>query len=211
MRIPAAFAEHDLYWLDRLVAHDRLPALLTTASDGLPCCSLLPVLYQRHGRDVLIEGHWARNNPQAAHAGRARLLLRGPHGYVSASWYPDKHSASRVPTWNHASAELTGQLETFDDAPALADLVQRLSREHEASVGSDWTLERDDPRQMHMLGAITGFRFRPDDIRVQLKFSQNHPRPNQSAVIQALSSSADTGSRELADWMRQRIDPAHAP
>jgi transcriptional regulator len=210
MLIPAAFAEQDLGWLDRLVARDSLVTLLTTGSDGLPCCSLLPVLYRRQGQQVLIEGHWARSNPQAAHAGRARLLLRGPHGYVSPGWYTDKHSASRVPTWNHASAELTGSLETHDDPAALADLLERLSAQHETAIGSDWTLDRDDPRQMRMLGAITGFRFRPDDIRIQLKFSQNHPQANQLAVIQALSDCADASARELAAWMRQRIDPAHA-
>ncbi|WP_251274429.1 FMN-binding negative transcriptional regulator, partial [Enterobacter hormaechei] len=77
----------------------------------------------RDGDQIELRGHWARANPQSRHSGAAKVLVDGPHGYVSASWYPDKEPAARVPTWNYAAAELRGQLQTFDDADALAELV----------------------------------------------------------------------------------------
>ncbi|MCW4455459.1 FMN-binding negative transcriptional regulator [Flavobacterium sp. MXW15] len=204
MFTPAAFAETELEWLDRLFVHDPFATLLTTGADGLPCPSLLPVLYRRDADGILIEGHWARPNPQAGHAGPARLLVHGPHAYVSPSWYPDKESASRVPTWNYAAAQLEGRLEPFTDNASLAGLMQRMSARFEAGAGSDWTFDPTHPPHAALLRGIVGFRFRPDAVQIKLKLSQNHPDANQHAVIAALAGAAGDDARQLAQWMRRR-------
>lgn len=206
MFIPSAFAETDLIWLDRLLARDAFVTLLTTGADGLPQAARLPVLYRRDGEDILIEGHWARPNPQAGHAGPALLLVHGPHAYVSPGWYPDKEAQARVPTWNYAAAELRGVLEPVDDPDALIAMLDGLSARHEAGVGGDWDLQPIDPRQRRMLAGIVGFRFRPDQVRIKLKLSQNHPEANQCSVIDALSALPAPASQELAQWMRWRRD-----
>lgn len=108
MFTPRAFAETDLLWLDRLLARDPFVTVLTPGSDGLPELTRMPVLYRRDGDQIELRGHWARANPQSRHSGAAKVLVDGPHGYVSASWYPDKEPAARVPTWNYAAAELRG-------------------------------------------------------------------------------------------------------
>ena len=91
------FAEADLAHLDHLFARDAFATLVTVVG-GLPFASHLPMLYRRDGSDVLLEGHWARPNPQARHAGPALMIVHGPHAYVSPGWYPDKDAAARVPT-----------------------------------------------------------------------------------------------------------------
>ena len=98
MFTPRAFAETDLLWLDRLLARDPFVSVLTPGSDGLPELTRMPVLYRREGERIELRGHWARANPQSRHSGAAKVLVDGPHGYVSASWYPDKEPAARVPT-----------------------------------------------------------------------------------------------------------------
>lgn len=60
-----AFAQTDLALLDWLFARDAFVALISQGEDGHPAISHLPVLYQRDGQHVVIEGHWARPNPQA--------------------------------------------------------------------------------------------------------------------------------------------------
>uniref|UniRef100_UPI0013CF00BF FMN-binding negative transcriptional regulator n=2 Tax=Gammaproteobacteria TaxID=1236 RepID=UPI0013CF00BF len=138
--------------------------------------TLLPVVYRRDGDDILIEGHWARPNPQAGHAGPALVLVHGPHGYVSPGWYPDKDAMARVPTWNYAAAELRGTLEPVTDPDALIDMLDRLSARYEAQVGGDWDLLPIEPRQRRMLAGIIGFRFRARQVQIKLKLSQNHPQ-----------------------------------
>ena len=202
---PRAFVGTDPAQLDALFAADPFVTLLTNDGAGEPFASHLPVLYHRDGDRIRIEGHWAKPNPQAKHAGDALLIVHGPHAYVSPGWYPDKHEAGRVPTWNYAVAHLHGRLETFDDEASLADLVARLSAHFEASVGSDWEFDATDPRQNAMLRGIVGFRFVPDRVDIKLKLSQNHPLANRHAVIDALSSQAVDDARAVAALMRATL------
>ncbi|WP_419403115.1 FMN-binding negative transcriptional regulator [Stenotrophomonas rhizophila] len=209
MFIPADFVETDLAWLDRLLERDAFVTVVTTGSDGLPQVTLLPVVYRRDGDDILIEGHWARPNPQAGHAGPALVLVHGPHGYVSPGWYPDKEAQARVPTWNYAAAELRGTLEPVTDPDALIDMLDRLSARYEAQVGGDWDLLPIEPRQRRMLAGIIGFRFRAQQVQIKLKLSQNHPQANQRGVIDALSALDSPPSHELAQWMRWKLEVPH--
>jgi len=209
MFIPADFVETDLAWLDRLLERDAFVTVVTTGSDGLPQVTLLPVVYRRDGDDILIEGHWARPNPQAGHAGPALVLVHGPHGYVSPGWYPDKDAMARVPTWNYAAAELRGTLEPVTDPDALIDMLDRLSARYEAQVGGDWELLPIEPRQRRMLAGIIGFRFRAQQVQIKLKLSQNHPQANQHGVIDALSALDSPPSHELAQWMRWKLEVPH--
>lgn len=204
MYLPRAFAETDLAQLDALVAADPFVTLISTDADGATHASHLPVLYRRDGDALLIEGHWAKPNPQARHDGEVLMILHGPHAYVSPGWYPDKEEAARVPTWNYAIAHLRGVLERYDDEASLADLVSRLSERFEAQVGSDWQFEpqRDDHRSQ--LRGIIGFRFVPQRIEMKFKLSQNHPETNRRAVVDALHRQEDTGSKAVAELMQTR-------
>lgn len=206
MYLPRAFAETDLARLDALIAADPFVTLITTDADGGTHASHLPVLYRRDGDAVLIEGHWAKPNPQARHDGEVLMILHGPHAYVSPGWYPDKEEAARVPTWNYAVVHLRGTLERYDDEQNLADLVSRLSDLFEAQAGSDWTFDpqRDDHRSQ--LRGIVGFRFVPQRIEMKFKLSQNHPEANRRAVIDALSRQENTDSKAVSALMQAR-DP----
>lgn len=204
MYTPRAFAETDLSLLDALVAADPFATLVTVDADGAPFASHVPVLYRRDGERVLVEGHWAKPNPQARHGGHALLVVHGPHAYVSPGWYPDKEAAARVPTWNYATAHLTGALQAYDDEDALADLVSRLSDRFESRAGQSWRFEpgRDDHRRQ--LRGIVGFRFEPARIELKFKLNQNHPAANRDAVAARLAALDDPGAGAIAAMMRGR-------
>lgn len=202
MYTPRAFAGSDLTALDQLVARDPFVTLVTPGGGLLPQVSHLPVLYARNGDRVVLEGHWARPNPQATHEGEALAIVHGPHTYVSPGWYPDKHAAARVPTWNYAVAHLHGRLQPIREEAALAELMVRLSDAFEAGVGSDWEFETDRPEHMRQLRGIVGFRFETASIEVTLKLSQNHPEANVDAVIEALGRQPSQDARDIAEWMQ---------
>jgi len=203
MYVPAHFGSDDAAHLDALLAADPFVTLITLDTEGQPCINHLPVLHRHTPEGVLIEGHWARANPQWRHVGPATVVVHGPHAYVSPGAYPDKESAARVPTWNYVVAHLHGALDTCDDEDALADLVDRLSRRFEATVGRDWRFEpaREDHRRQ--LRGIVGFRFRPERIAIKLKLSQNHPPANRDAVAADLGLRTDAGAQAVAAWMRR--------
>lgn len=207
MYLPRAFAETDLAALDALIARDNFISL-TTVRDGEPTVSHLPVLYRRDGDRIQLRGHWARPNPQASHAGAALAVVHGPHAYVSPGWYTDKEEAARVPTWNYAVAHLHGRLDLFEDEAELARLVDDLSRQHEARVGSDWRfeVEREDLRRQ--LRGIVGFRFEVERATLKFKFSQNHPLANRIAVADRLDAQGSEDARAVAALMRAGLPEA---
>ena len=205
MYTPPAFAEHDLAGLDWLLARDPFATLVTTGGDGLPVATHLPVLYARQGGQVLLEGHWARANAQAGHAGPALLVVHGPHHYISPGWYPDKAQAARVPTWNYAVAHLHGTLERFEDEAGLGDLVSRMSDRFEAGVGQSWRFEpaREDHRSQ--LRGIVGFRFQASRIELKFKLNQNHPAANVESVVAGLRDLPGEAAAEVAALMADRL------
>ncbi len=204
MYTPRAFAETDLAALDGLLARNPFVTLITTVGDA-PMVSHLPVLYSRTAAAVLIEGHWARANPQARHAGPAMVIVHGPQAYISPGWYADKEAASRVPTWNYAVAHLRGTLQPSKDESFLAGIVERLSTRHESELGSDWCYEHERPGHRSQLRGITGFRFVPADIELSFKLSQNHPVANVLGAIAGLQGLADPQAHEVAALMRDRL------
>ena len=206
MYTPRAFAETDLTGLDRLIERDAFVTLVTVA-DGLPFVSHLPVLYARDGDRIVIEGHWARPNPQARHAGPALVIVHGPHAYLSPGWYADKEEAARVPTWNYAVAHLHGMLESTEDTDQLASIVDRLSQANEARVGNDWRFEHDRDDHVRQLRGIIGFRFTVDRVELKFKLSQNHPVANVEGAAAALHRLGGEDNVAVADLMRERLVP----
>ena len=206
MYTPRAFAETDLTGLDRLIERDAFVTLVTVA-DGLPFVSHLPVLYARDGDGIVIEGHWARPNPQARHAGHALVIVHGPHAYLSPGWYADKEEAARVPTWNYAVAHLHGMLESTEDTDRLASIVDRLSQANEARVGNDWRFEHDRDDHVRQLRGIIGFRFTVDRVELKFKLSQNHPVANVEGAAAALHRLGGEDNVAVADLMRERLVP----
>ena len=204
MYTPRAFVETDLAELDRLIARDAFVTLVTVA-DGVPVVSHLPVLYARDGDRIVIEGHWAKPNPQARHAGPALLIVHGPHAYLSPSWYADKEEAARVPTWNYAVAHLRGVLETTEDTDTLASIVDRLSQVNEAQVGNDWRFEHDRDDHVRQLRGIIGFRFEVDRVELKFKLGQNHPAANVEGAAAALRHLGGEDNMAVSDLMRERL------
>jgi len=204
MYTPRAFVETDLVALDRLIERDAFVTLVTVA-DGVPCVSHLPVLYAREGDRIVIEGHWAKPNPQARHAGPALLIVHGPHAYLSPGWYVDKEEAARVPTWNYAVAHLHGVLELTDDTAELASIVDRLSQLNEARVGNDWRFEHDRDDHVRQLRGIVGFRFTVERVELKFKLSQNHPAANVEGAATALRQLGGEDNQAVSELMRERL------
>lgn len=206
MYAPRAFAQTDLALLDWLIARDPFVTLISHGEDGQPAISHLPVLYRRDAQSVVIEGHWARPNPQARSPGDAVLVVQGPHAYVSPSWYPDKEAAARVPTWNYAVAHLHGRCEQVSDEAALGELIGRMSTHFEQRVGSDWLFEMERDSHRRQLRGLVGFRFVPSRIELTFKLSQNHPAANQRSVSQFLAQQPDQASNAIAALMQAAMD-----
>lgn len=200
MFLPRKFAIDDLAALDALVARDAFVTLISQVDDA-PFATHLPVLYDRRDEQVRFTGHWARANAQwrDIEGQSALLIVHGPHAYVSPTWYADP-SAS-VPTWNYATAHITGRIRLIQDRDALSDLVARLASTYESAIGSDWRFPDGAPGTTHELAGIVGFELAAERIQIKHKLNQHHGDASVAGAITGLRNTGRPLDGEVAELM----------
>ncbi len=177
---------------DPAVAHEIIDGhpfatLISVGPDGDPLASHIPILRQEEA----LLFHVARANPHATLAGgRALAIFHGPDAYVSPTWYGKP--AENVPTWNYVAVHVLGVVEALSDeesAAALDLLVERFEASWSVNVGV----------RARLVGAIAGFRLKPDRIEAKLKLSQNRDELDVVRVAEVLRRNEPV----LATWMRR--------
>jgi transcriptional regulator len=191
MYVPAHFAPDDDAVRD-LLAHHGAADLVTATSDGV-LATLLPFVYDRERHHLL--GHVARNNEQWRQQalGEALVIVRGPDSYITPSWYAAKAEHGRVvPTWNYMTAHVYGTLTVHDDPDWVADVVRRLTDQHEAGRRHPWSVDdAPDAFVAGQLRAIVGVEVAITRIEAKFKLSQNRPAADVDGVIDGLRQSGD--------------------
>jgi transcriptional regulator len=204
MYLPKHFEVDDLAWLDRLADHDAF-ATLVSVHEGAPFASHLPVLYRREADHVRLLGHWAKPNPQwrTIVGQQALCILHGPHAYVSPSFYPVP--ASRVPTWNYATAHLYGSVRTFEAADEVMAVANALADQYERGREAPWSMASADPALERMAAGVVGFEMTVARIELKYKLNQNHAVDNQQGAQRGLAASDDPDAQLLAHWMAELL------
>lgn len=159
-----------------------------------PYASHLPFLLG--GERNSLQCHLARQNPQWQQLRGREVLVTflGPHDYISPSWYQNPG----VPTWNYQAVHIYGHCRVFDDAPALAGLVEALTARHESAFEKPWQPQYRDA----MLKAIVGVEISIDEIEAKYKLSQNRAAADHRGVVDHLD---ELGSTALAKAMRRTL------
>jgi transcriptional regulator len=206
--LPPAFAETDREVLIAHIERHDFGLLVSRGGrrgdDAEPIASQIPFLVARRGEDLLLQGHLARANPQVADldGGAVLAIFTGPHAYISPSWY---EAGPAVPTWNYATVHAYGTARAIRDREWLRDMLERLSRRHEARAAVPWRL-RDLPQSYleSMLGGIVGVEIAVGRLEGKFKLSQNRPAADRPRIIAALEQGQDQNAREVAALMRAR-------
>ena len=179
----------------RLLLEARAGDLVTAGDDGL-AVSMIPFLYDSSGgRHGSLLGHLARPNAQwrGAEGREALVLLHGPDGYVSPAWYAAKREHGRVvPTWNYVLVAVHGWLRVHDDPEWTRDIVERLTRAHEAGRPERWAVS--DAPEAYIAGqlrAIVGIEVEIDRVEAKWKLGQNRSAADVAGVIAGLGAGTD--------------------
>ena len=186
MYVPEVFQLDDEVALE-VVARAGLATVVVSTETGFEATPI-PWMLRRSGAATLLVGHVSKANPLARMLSEpieAIVIVDGPDGYVSPSWYPSKaESGEVVPTWNYVSVHLHGRLSAVHDAVWLKEMVESLTDRYEMGRDRPWSVG-DAPADYldRMLRGIVGLEFRVDRVEGKAKLSQNRSEADRAGVI----------------------------
>ena len=211
MYVPAHFAMTDEYARAALSSIEAAD-LVSVGPDGL-VATFLPLMFDPAGGPAgSLLGHVARPNTHwraTAATTESLVIVRGPDGYVSPSWYETKQEHGRVvPSWNYTTLHVYGRLVAHDDVDWLRSLVTRLTERHEARMPHPWAVS-DAPEAYieGQLRAIVGIELQITRIEAKSKLSQNRSAADQAGVVAGLTA-RDPGNALAVAMRRQQADGA---
>ena len=192
--------------LRAMVAAIGSAELITTAADGYPRATLLPIVWDG---DTVV-AHFARANPhwQTIVDGAPVLLVcAGAQAYVSPTWYAAKAEHGRVvPTWNYSTVHLRGPVRIVDDAAWLRAAVTRLTDHHEADRPDRWQVT-DAPEAFieGQLRGIVGVEIAVEKVEGKAKLSQNRSEADRRGVVAGLIGAGGPENDVVARLMAEEL------
>lgn len=200
MKYTEPFMLQDVDEVKRLVRENPWATLVSPTTHGL-IASHCPVILENDVADISVISHLGRPDDELHELGTHEVLLivQGPHGYISPSWYLDDPA---IPTWNHVTAHLYGTpqlLEDEENYQMLGRLVDQFeNRTPEPARMSD---SEEYARQIYQRTA--GFRIHVSHFDARLKLSQNKSPASVARVIAELDSGDNYANPPLAREMRR--------
>jgi transcriptional regulator len=192
----------------RLIAENPW-ATLVSANGGQLVASHYPVLPDdRDDGQLAVVTHVGRPDDQVHGFGLEEMLLivAGPHGYISPSWYSEL--GVRAPTWNFSVAHCYGVPEILAPEENLRVLT-RLVERFEQHVDSPVYL---DPEVGARLAPGTvGIRLPISRFVCKVKMSQDKDPQSQRQVLDALRRPGPYQHPALADDMERALAPDVVP
>lgn len=190
----------DIDEIKRLVRENPWATIIAHTAKGL-VASHYPVLLDEEKDDIHLLSHVGRPDDRNLELGSAEVLviIQGPHGYVSSSWYGGVDSAS---TWNHATAHLYGVPEILSDEENWA-VLSRLTRHFEQHVEHPKYLEDMEEYGRREMAGTVGFRLPVTRFDARLKLSQNKPAQTVDEIVHQLDEGAAYRNKRLVGEMRR--------
>jgi len=175
-------------------------ATIVSSNDGALTASHYPVLIDEEAEGLTILTHVGRPDEKLHDLGSSEVvvIVAGPHGYISPSWYTDQ--VAPVPTWNFSVAHCYGTPQILDpdeNLRVLTGLVEHFERHVEDPVLLD-----PDVGARIAKGTV-GLRIPIARFVCKVKMSQGQDDRTKAQVLAALRQPGPYGSAELADDMER--------
>jgi transcriptional regulator len=202
MRHNPKYAVADLEVVRALIAENPWATIASHAEAGI-VASHCPVLLDDRSDGLAVLTHLGRPDEQLHRLGGGEMLLivAGPHGYISPSWYSEL--AIPVPTWNFSVAHCYGVPEILpaeENLRVLTRLVEHFERHVDAPVALD-------PQLGSSISAGTvGIRLPIARFVCKVKMSQDKDARTQAQVLDALRGRGAHGNQALAQEMQRVLE-----
>jgi transcriptional regulator len=184
-----------------LIEANPWATIVSDSGDGL-VASHYPVLIDDESDGLAVLTHVGRPDEQRHRFGAREMLLivAGPHGYISPSWYSEH--ATAAPTWNFSVAHCYGVPEVLDAEQNLRVLT-RLVEHFERHVDEPVLL--DQQLGARLAAGTVGLRLAITRFECKVKMSQDKDPQSQRQVLEALRGSGPYASTALAEEMQRAL------
>ncbi len=201
MRHSPAHEIHDAALVRALIRENPWATIVSSGEREL-IASHCPVLLEEDSRELAVVTHVGRPDEELHRLGSGELLLivAGPHGYISPSWYSEQ--AIPVPTWNFSVAHCYGVPEILDAEENLRAL-SRLVAHFERHVERPLALEQE--LGAHLAGGTLGIRLPIERFRCKLKMSQDKDPASRRQVLDQLRGDGRYANAALAEEMERAL------
>ena len=185
----------------RLIEENPWGTLVSLADGGL-VASHYPILLDEDSDELAIVTHVGRPDDQVHQFGDGEMLLivAGPHGYISPSWYAE--GATPAPTWNFSVAHCYGVpqlLEADENLRVLTRLVAHFEQHVEDPLWLDQEIGARIAR------GTVGIRLPITRFICKVKMSQDKDPVTQQQVVAQLRGDGAYASQALADDMERAL------
>ncbi|GEP84473.1 transcriptional regulator [Staphylococcus piscifermentans] len=198
MYIPKYYQEHNMNKIKAFIHDHPFATIVSTAENGRPLATHLPILIHEDGESLILAGHFAKANPQwhtLEHSDEVLIIFQGPDAYVSSTWYGHED----VPTWDYQSIQVYGQPALLTEGEVKQDLIQLLNR-FEKKDGARWdNLSEETLQQIH---GVVGFHITVSEVFAAYKLSQNRNHTDYQNIIHHLEDEHNG----VADAMKDEQD-----
>ena len=178
---PAAQRKNDPAFIKKIIRDHPFAELISNGDTLL--CSHIPILINEKSDDIVLFGHLANKNEQCQvlkDGEKVLLVFRGPHSYISSSWYQQK---GKISTWDYSAVHIWATC-SVQDQDELFQSLQVLYHHLEGKAGAFEDI--DTAKLQSNLKHITGFHFYPERVEAITKWHQGETKENVSSVIQHL-------------------------
>ena len=204
MRHSPKHAVTDSAVVRRLIEENPWTTIVSDNGDEL-VASHYPILLddQAAPEDLTVVTHVGRPDEQIHRLGDSEVLLivAGPHGYISPSWYSEE--ARRVPTWNFSVAHCYGTAEILDPEENLRVLT-RLVEHFERHVEEPAYL--DPEVGARVAPGTVGLRIPITRFVCKVKMSADKDPVSRRQVLEALRRPGAYEHQRLADEMQSALE-----
>ena len=186
--IPRAHVVEERAFLHDFMEEYPFVSLITT-TPTLRITHIPTILDRTRGRFGTIRAHISAQNPQKAAfdgAHQAVIVFRGPHGFISPSWYAVREQV--VPTWNFGVVHASGKPRLITDRDKAYDLLATLIRTNERRVGSTTYDFAAQPREYvdRQMQGISPFEFEIEALEGKFKLGQERSEGDRAGVLDHL-------------------------
>lgn len=181
-------------------------ATLVSRHEGELVASHYPILLDEEREDLAIVTHVGRPDDRVHGFGAGHeilLIVAGPHGYISPSWYAPGDTPA--PTWNFSVAHCYGVPEILDADENLRVLT-RLVAHFEQHVEAPVYLDPDVGARISP--GTVGIRLPITRFVCKVKMSQDKGETSRRQVLEQLRGDGPYASPALADDMERALRDA---